>query len=68
MTRRTDAQRRAELRRLFEAAGLDIAEDDLQRVADLVRENDGSAERVASRLARFSEPAFGFPARRKIGP
>ena len=68
MTRRTDAERRAELRRLFAAARLDVAEEDLERIVALVRENDASATRVASGLARYSEPAFGFPARRNVRP
>ena len=56
---------RRRLAALFEAARLPISESDLDRMVAVVGENQASARRVRELNARYDEPAFGLPDRRR---
>lgn len=56
---------RERLRTLFRSAGLPTPDEDLERMVSVVEENLASAARVRSINARYDEPAFGLPDRRR---
>jgi len=54
------------LSELFAEAKLKVSDKDLNRMVAMVIENQAAGERVRRLVARYDEPAFGFPSRRRI--
>ncbi len=65
MTDQDQEKIRERLAALFLKAGLSIDAAAMDRVAALVAENEASGARVRKMVARYQEPAFGLPARRR---
>lgn len=54
------------LTELFAEADLSVSDKDLNRMVAMVIENQAAGARVRRLVARYDEPAFGFPSRRRI--
>ncbi len=65
MTGRSEATIRKELGDLFARAALTVSDADMDRMVALVLENSAAGERLRGLIARYDEPAFGLPSRRR---